>query len=218
MQQKEHNDPFFAFIKLQNCTLQITNFLKQNMSASSPPKYKTSRRPGPQKKLKTSQRPHPQNTKQFRNPRPNYKVIKRKNYFGILAPNNYTKLFFNNITIRLLGKPNIIRFLHLLIPIFPIRHHPINVNKRSLMDVLGVGEEGDPWKTPKRRWNTTEMKIRARRALGNGGFWWRWRVEVKLWYGRWLKEMKEKVSHVCSQNNRRVEWSQHKHSIRNFKS
>jgi len=88
----------------------------------------------------------------------------------------------------------------------------------QLMDVLGVGEEEDPWKTPKRRWNTTEMKIRARRALGNGGFWWRWRVEVKLWYGRWLEEMKEKVSHVCSQNNRRVEWSQHKHSIRNFKS
>jgi len=87
-----------------------------------------------------------------------------------------------------------------------------------VMDVLGVGEEGDPWKTPKRRWNAAEMKIRARRALGNGGFWWRWRVEVKLWYGRWLEEMKEKISHVCSQNNRRVEWSQHKHSIRNFKS
>jgi len=86
------------------------------------------------------------------------------------------------------------------------------------MDVLGVGEEGDPWKTPKRRWNAAEMKIRARRALGNGGFWWRWRVEVELWYGRWLKEMKEKVSHVCSQNNRRVEWSQHKYFIRNFKS
>ena len=49
-------------------------------------------------------------------------------------------------------------------------------------------------------------------------FWWRWRVEVELWYGRWLEEMKEKVSHVCSQKNRRVEWSQHKHSIRNFKS
>jgi len=41
-----------------------------------------------------------------------------------------------------------------------------------MMDVLGVGEEGDPWKTPKRRWNAAEMKIRARRALGNGGFWW----------------------------------------------
>jgi len=37
-------------------------------------------------------------------------------------------------------------------------------------------------------------------------------------YGRWLEEMKDKISHVCSQNNIRVEWSQHKHSIRNFKS
>ena len=27
---------------------------------------------------------------------------------------------------------------------------------------------------------------------------------MELWYGRWLEEMKEKVSHVCSQNNRRV--------------
>ena len=86
------------------------------------------------------------------------------------------------------------------------------------MDILGVREEGDPWKTPRSRWNATEMKIRERRALGNGGFWWRWIIEVELWYGRWLEEMKEKVSHVCSQNNRRVEWSQHKHSIRNFKS
>ena len=39
------------------------------------------------------------------------------------------------------------------------------------MDVLGVGEEGGPWKTPKRRRNAAEIKIRARRALGNGGFW-----------------------------------------------
>jgi len=38
---------------------------------------------------------------------------------------------------------------------------------------------------------------------------WRFLVKMKsrvdLWYGRWLEEMKEKVSHVCSQNNRRVE-------------
>jgi len=81
----------------------------------------------------------------------------------------------------------------------------------QLMDVLGIGEEGDPWKTPKRWWNVAEMKIRARRALGNGGFWWRWRVEVELWYGRWVEEMKEKVNHVYSQNNRRVKWSQHTH-------
>ena len=88
----------------------------------------------------------------------------------------------------------------------------------QLMDVLGVRKEGDPWKTLRSRWNVAKMKIRERRALGNEGFWWRWRIEVELWYGRWLEEMKEKVSHVCSQNNRRVEWSQHKHSIRNFKS
>jgi len=71
--------------------------------------------------------------------------------------------------------------------------------------ILAVGEKGDPWKTPRSRWNATEMKIKARRALDNGGFWWRWRVEVELWYERWLEEMKEKVSHVCSQNNK--EWS-----------
>jgi len=39
------------------------------------------------------------------------------------------------------------------------------------MDVLGVGEEGDAWKPPRSRWNVAEMKIRARRALGNASFW-----------------------------------------------
>jgi len=68
------------------------------------------------------------------------------------------------------------------------QHHPF-----FLMNVLGVWEEGDPWKTPRSRWNAAKMKITTRRALDNEGFWWRWRVEVELWYGRWLEEMKEKV-------------------------
>ena len=46
----------------------------------------------------------------------------------------------------------------------------VNVDQ-IVMDVLGVIEEGDPWKTPRSRCNAVEMKIRARRALGNGGFW-----------------------------------------------
>jgi len=45
--------------------------------------------------------------------------------------------------------------------------------KGMLMDVLGGELEGNPWKTPRSRRNAAKMKIRARRALDNGGFWWR---------------------------------------------
>ena len=128
--------------------------------------------------------------------------------------------YFSLLPFLFLHLPFLLQFLLLLFLFFLFLFSPsAYVNPYWLvMDVLGVGEEGDPWKTPKSRWNVAKMKIKARRALGNEGFWWRWRVEVELWYGRWLQEMKENVSHVCSQNNRRVEWSQHIHSIRNFKS
>jgi len=65
-------------------------------------------------------------------------------------------------------------------------------SRYQLVDVLDGEVEGNPWKTPRSRWSAAEMKISTWIALGNGCFWWRWIVEVVLWCGRWLEEMKEK--------------------------
>jgi len=82
-------------------------------------------------------------------------------------------------------------------------------SRYQLRGILDGELEGNPWRTTTRRWSAAELMIWRRIAHDKGGVWWRWRVEVVLWCGRWLEEMKEKISHVCSQINRNVEWSQH---------
>jgi len=88
-------------------------------------------------------------------------------------------------------------------------------SRYQLMDVLGVGEGGNPWRMMRRRWSAAEFGELEEGSSQKWRIWWRWRVEVELWYGRWQEEMKEKVSHVCSQINRSVEWSQTLASISN---
>ena len=71
-------------------------------------------------------------------------------------------------------------------------------SRYQLMDVLGGEVEWDPWRMLRMSRDAGEMEKELKLALENGDLW-RWRVELVLWYGRWLEEMEEKDSEVCYQ-------------------
>jgi len=129
--------------------------------------------------------------------------------------NNYTNTWYASLTLPYPANTSQTSNRYRCAPIKCFQQRNKVLTTYLLVGIVGVREEENLWRMMMRRWSAAKFGERDESSSRKWRIWWRWRVEVELWYGRWLEEMKEKVSHVCSQINRSVEWSQTLASISN---